>query len=90
MSELQDFNLTVLGTPIAFRAGANIERVENAKALLEERYAKLKSHGGQSSKETLLTFLVLGLADDLLQSHKQLEDVQNRINLLLNKIENNS
>lgn len=88
MSELQEFNLTVLGTAVAFRAGANIERVENAKALLEERYEKLKSHGGQSSKETLLTFLVLGLADDLLQSHKQLADVQNRIDALLTTIDN--
>ena len=90
MSEVRDFNLTVLGLNIAFRAGADLERVESAKALVEERFEKLRSHGGQSSKELLLTFLVLGLADDLLQSHKQLADVQNRIDALLNSIEKNA
>lgn len=84
---MQTFELTVLGQDVAFRAGADLERVENAKALVEERYEKLRSHGGHNSKEILLTFLVLGLADDLLQSHKQLADVQNRIDALLTKIE---
>lgn len=87
MGSMRDFNLTVLGSKIAFRAGADARRVESAKALVEERFEKLRSHGGQSSKELLLTFLVLGLADDLLQSHKQLADVQNRIDALLTKIE---
>ncbi len=84
---MQTFELTVLGQDVAFRAGADQERVESAKALVEERYEKLRSHGGHNSKEILLTFLVLGLADDLLQSHKQLADVQNRIDALLTKIE---
>lgn len=87
---MQDFHLTVLGIKIAFRAGADIRRVESAKALVEERFEKLRSHGGQSSKELLLTFLVLGLADDLLQSHKQLADVQNRIHALLTNIEDSA
>ena len=87
MSVMQTFELTVLGRDVAFRAGADQKRVESAKALVEERYEKLKSHGGHNSKEILLTFLVLGLADDLLQSHKQLADVQNRIDALLTKIE---
>ena len=87
MSEIRDFNLNVLGLEVAFRAGADAERVESAKALVEERFEKLRSHGGRSSKEHLLTFLVLGLADDLLQSHKQLADVQNRIDVLLTRIE---
>ena len=84
---MQDFSLTVLGMKIAFRAGADAERVAQAKALVEERFEKLRSHGGQSGKELLLVFLVLGLADDLLQSHKQLADVQERIEQLLGKIE---
>ena len=44
-----------------------MERVQRAVRLMEERFAdqKLRSHGGQS-KDILLTFLALGLADDLL------------------------
>ena len=84
---MHSFNITVLGMEISFRAEADPGRVENARVLVEERYEKLKFHGGQISREALLTFLVLGLADDLLQSHKQLDDVQNRIDTLLAKIE---
>jgi len=88
---MRSFNLTVLGLDISFHAEADPGRVENAKALVEERFARLKFHGGRArrdmSKEALLTFLVLGLADDLLQSHDQLADVQNRIDALLTKID---
>lgn len=65
-----------------------MERVQRAVRLMEELFAnqKLRSHGGQS-KDILLTFLALGLADDLLQSKIKLDDVQNRITSLLSKIE---
>lgn len=65
-----------------------MERVLSAVRLVEERFAdqKLRSHGGQS-KDILLTFLALGLADDLLQSQKKLDDVQNRVTAMLSKIE---
>lgn len=83
-----NINLTVLGLEIAFRPGADMERVKSAVRLVEERFAdqKLRSHGGQS-KDILLTFLALGLADDLLQSQKKSADVQNRISSLLSQIE---
>jgi cell division protein ZapA len=84
---MRSFNLTVLGLDIYFRAEADLGRVENAKALVEERFERIRSHGGRIGREALLTFLVLGLADDLLQSHDQLADVQNRIDALLTKID---
>ena len=84
----ENINLTVLGLEISFKPGADMERVQHAVRLMEERFAdqKLRSHGGQS-KDILLTFLALGLADDLLQSKIKLDDVQNRITSLLSKIE---
>lgn len=84
----ENVNLTVLGLEISFKPGADMERVQRAVRLMEERFAdqKLRSHGGQS-KDILLTFLALGLADDLLQSKIKLDDVQNRITSLLSKIE---
>lgn len=84
----ENVNLTVLGLGIAFRPGADMERVLSAVRLVEERFAdqKLRSHGGQS-KDILLTFLALGLADDLLQSQKKLDDVNNRVTAMLSKIE---
>ena len=69
-----------------------MERVREAIALVEERFAdqKLRSHGMQSNKDILLTVLALGLADDLLQSQKKLDDVQNRIETMLSKIKEES
>ena len=45
-----------------------MERVREAIALVEERFAdqKLRSHGMQSNKDILLTVLALGLAVGLL------------------------
>ena len=81
-------NLTVLGLSIAFKPGADMRRVQEAVRLVEERFAdqKLRFHGGQT-KDILLTFMALGLADDLLQSQKELADVQNRVSAVLSKIE---
>ena len=84
-------HLTVLGLSIAFKPGADMRRVQEAVRLVEERFAdqKLRFHGGQT-KDILLTFIALGLADDLLQSQKEQADVQNRVEALLSKIEESS
>ena len=68
-----------------------MRRVQEAVRLVEERFAdlKLRFHGGQT-KDILLTFMALGLADDLLQSQKEQADVQNRVSTLLSKIEESS
>ena len=81
-------NLTVLGLSIAFKPGADMRRVQEAVRLIEERFAdqKLRFHGGQT-KDILLTFMALGLADDLLQSQKELAAVQDRVTAMLSKIE---
>ena len=75
--------LSVLGLEVAFRSTADMARVREAVALVEKRFAdqKLRSRGGQN-RETLLTFLALGLADDLLQAENRLEDVEKRITAL--------
>ena len=84
-------NLTILGLSIAFKPGADMRRVQEAVRLVEDRFAdqKLRFHGGQT-KDILLTFIALGLADDLLQSQKEQTDVQNRVEALLSKIEESS
>ena len=80
--------LTVLGTEIFFRPGADLERFRAVIGMVEERFAelKLRSHGAQT-KDILLTYLALGLADDLLQAQKEQANVQNRIQNLLTQIE---
>ena len=84
-----NINLTVLGFDIAFRAGADMERAQETARLVEERFARLKSRsqGGQG-RDLLLTFLALGLADELLQLKKTQNDARRRIAALLARIEN--
>ncbi len=84
---VRSYNLSVLGLEVSFKAEADPQRVEQARQLVEERYNKLKFHGKQLSKERLLTFLVLGLADDLLQANHQQQEYESRLEALMAKID---
>ena len=80
------YNLTLLGLNISFMAEADRERVDEAVALLESRFAKLDD-GRQISRERLLTFLALGLADDLLLSNRRQAEFEERLGKLVARIE---
>lgn len=84
---MHSFHLNVLGVDISFRAEADPVRIEAAKAFVEEQYERLKNHGGQFGREKLLTLLVLGVADNLLQSQQQLDELEARLAGLLKRIE---
>lgn len=83
---MRSYNLTVLGLEVSFKAEADERRVESARQLVEKRFEKLNFPGRQISKEKLLTFLVLGLADDLLQSDKKLQELTERVEELLHTL----
>ncbi len=84
---MRSYNLNVLDLEVSFKAEADSSRVESAKRLVEERFNKLNFPGRQISKEKLLTFLVLGLADDLLQSDRKLDLLNQRLEQLVEKID---
>ena len=77
------YNFNVLGLEISFKAEADPKRIDQAKELLEERYDRLKQHGQQLSKEKLLTFLALALADDMLQAREEIEKSEEKLRSLL-------
>ena len=54
--------------------------------LLEERFEKLRQHGRLFSKEKLLTFLALGLADDLIQAKSKMRASNERLEALIDNI----
>ncbi len=77
-------SLTILGLPLALKAGADTERIRESAALVEERYeTQVRRSGGGQSKNVLLTFMALGLADELLQLRKQLDETESRLTGLL-------
>jgi cell division protein ZapA len=84
---MPSYNMTVLGVPVSFKAEADQKRVEDAKRLVEERYKRLSPEGKQISKEKLLLFVAMGLADDLLQSNQRLRGQEESLARLLAKID---
>lgn len=84
---MPSYSLSVLDLEVSFKAQADHKRVQEAKDLLEDRYKELAQHGRRLSKEKLLTFLALGLADDLLQNTRRLEEIERRLAGLADKIE---
>ena len=84
---MRSFNLKILGTDVSFKSEADHDCVERAKQLVEDRYNELYTPGMPISKEKLLTFLVLGLADDYLQVSDKLESFENRLKQLTQRVE---
>ena len=93
---MHSFQLNVLGMDISFRTDqqrhhdrrhADSVRIERAQDFVEKQYERLKNQGGQFGREKLLTLLVLGVADDLLQTQQQLDGVETRLANLLELIE---
>lgn len=81
--------VNVLGINVAFRPGADMTRAREAARIVERQYEALKSSGVQG-KDIMLTFLALGLADELLQMKTRQEGIQRRLEGLLEKIETSS
>jgi cell division protein ZapA len=82
-----DHVVNVLGIDLTFKADVSTPQVEEAKVLVESRFEKLQKSGRLFSREKLLTFLALGLADDLIQAEKQAGDMQERVQDMLAEIE---
>ncbi len=84
---MPSYTLSILGLELSFKTDAEPERVDFAKKLVEQRYNMLKAGGKNLSKEKLLAFVALGLADDVLMSNQRLDDLQSRVERLLTKID---
>jgi cell division protein ZapA len=84
---MPSYNLSIMGLDLSFKTDAEPERVNFAKELVEQRYNMLKAGGKTLGKEKLLAFVALGLADDVLMSNQQVDDLRSRIGKLLTKID---
>jgi cell division protein ZapA len=84
---MRSHTLNVLGLEVSFKAEADPKRIERANALLEKRYSQLTQHRGHISKEKLLTFLALALADDILQAREEKNETKSRMERLLSSME---
>ena len=84
---MEHFRLEMLGEKISFKSHAGEERITAAKTFVEEQYNSLKAHGGQLGKDKLLLLLVLGVADNLLQSQQAMQRTETCVSGLIERID---
>lgn len=84
---MQSYQLEVLGHDLSFKADADPERLEQARQMLEERFNILRQHGRHISKEKLLAFLALALADDLIKLQHEKDKTARKVQEITTKLE---
>ncbi|WP_243439306.1 cell division protein ZapA [Fundidesulfovibrio soli] len=83
---MPSYSKVVIGLELSFKTDAEPERVEQAKMLVEDRYRLLNPANKNLSKEKLLTFVALGLADDLIMANQKLAEMEEKLDKILNRI----
>lgn len=84
---MQNYSLDVLGQELTFKANADPQRLEQARQILESRYAVLKEHGRHLSKEKLLAFLALAMADDLIELEEERHAAEKKVQKIMTLID---
>ena len=79
--------MTVLGLDLSFAADVPPERIHKAVDFVHQRYRDLQGRASNMSKERLLTYLALSLADDYLQDQGKLSQLEGNLQQLLSKID---
>lgn len=84
---MRSYQVDLCETHVAFRTEADPNRVEKARQYVEERYARVKAHGGQCGRDRLMAMLLLSTADDLLELQERTSLADSRLNELLQSLE---
>ncbi|NDV20081.1 cell division protein ZapA [Pseudodesulfovibrio sp. JC047] len=79
------YTLTLLGLEISFKTDADNPRIEAAQAFIENKHQELVAGAGDISKEKLLVYLLLSLADDYLVTTDKLERLETKVEEILKK-----
>ena len=77
----------MLGLELSFAADVSPERIHKAVDFVHQRYRDLEGRVSHMSKERLLTYLALSLADDYLQDQGKLSHIEGTMQQLLTKID---
>lgn len=82
---MPSYTITVNGLEISFKTDADEQRIQQATALLEERFAELSKGTRYVNREKLLTLLALGMADDYLEVQRKQAGLEARMQELLER-----
>ncbi len=75
---------------VSFRSEAELWQVKKACQYADSLYEQLKPQGSHLGRDKLLALLIVGIADDLLQLRQQHEQLEQRLHMLLQRIESES
>lgn len=84
---MPEYNLHVLGLNLSFATEVPSERLYRAVDFLDERFAQLEGRGQHLSKERLLIYLALSLANDYLQDKDNLAQIEEHLRQLVLRID---
>ena len=77
----------MLGLELSFAADVSPERIHKAVDFVHQRYRDLEGRVSHMSKERLLTYLALSLADDYLHDQGKMSQLEGTLQQLLSKID---
>ncbi len=77
----------MLGLELSFAADVPPERIHKAVDFVHRRYQDLQGRVSNMSKERLLTYLALSLADDYLHDQGKLTQLEGTLQQLLTQID---
>ncbi|MDO9582967.1 MAG: cell division protein ZapA [Desulfomicrobium sp.] len=77
----------MIGLDLSFAADVPPERIHKAVDLVHQRYQDLQGRVSNMSKERLLTYLALSLADDYLHDQGKMSQLEGTLQQLLSKID---
>lgn len=84
---MHSHTISVLGLELSFKTDADSAQVTAAKKMVEDRFAVLQNQGKHMSREKLLAFLALGIADDYLLTCSRLEQLETKLENLFHRME---
>jgi cell division protein ZapA len=87
---MPSYSLSILGQEISFKTNVGEKRIREAEQFIKRRFQELNTPENRLNNEKLLILLSLSLADELLQKGQELEQVEDKLNQLLEKINKNT
>jgi cell division protein ZapA len=87
---MPSYNVRILGQEVSFKTNAEEDRIRHAEQLIQERFQGLDTYGSRISNEKLLILVALSLADDYIQTRQRLDELEDKVCQLLEKLDRDS
>jgi len=84
---MPSYNVRLLGQEVSFKTNAEEDRIRQAEQLIKERFQGLDTYGSRVNNEKLLILVALSLADDYIQTRQRLDELEDKLTQLLEKID---